>query len=368
MQFFHKIKKFIELEALSGIILFSASGLAIAWANSSNSEIYFKIFQTEFLKMSLLHWVNDGLMAIFFLLVGLEIKRELSEGHLSSPRKAVLPIFAALGGMLIPAIFYSYYNWGLPSSAGWGIPMATDIAFVVGIMALFGKRIPLALKIFLLALAIVDDLGAVMVIAFFYTKRLDWILLLLVGAIVIFLSVQKNYARSSVWLYLFSGILMWLLILKSGIHATIAGILLAAVIPISVGNSIEHKIHPFVAFFIMPVFAFANAGVVFSFQNISLTAWKGVLIGLLVGKPLGILLFSWIAVQLKTAKLPEDVSWWHILGAGCLGGMGFTMSLFVTNLAFTDSAMINGAKLGILIASLLSALLGALVFSAIPKR
>lgn len=413
---------FFRMEAAGGILLLICAVVALVWANSRWSDAYFGVWSTvvtvgfgEFeISKELLLWVNDGLMAIFFFVVGLEIKREVLMGELGSPRKAALALVAALGGMVIPAVLYAVVNRDGPGAAGWGIPMATDIAFALGVLALLGRRAPLALKIFLTALAIVDDLGAVMVIAVFYTAQLKTGYLLL-GAAVLGVLVLVNRAgvrRSAPYVVL--GLVLWLAFLKSGVHATIAGVLLAMTIParrmldgpafLARGRSLmerfardvregeahptadqvdvlhaledtaagldtplhrmEHALHGWVAFGIMPVFALANAGVSLGGGvGLGSSVTIGVILGLFVGKQLGVAGFSWLAVRLGWAELPAGVSWRQLYGVSLLTGIGFTMSLFIANLAFDGAALLDGAKVGILLASLLSGVAGWLVLA-----
>ena len=358
----------------------ATTAIAFAWANSRWSGSYFHLWevpagiyipQFEFTK-TLHHWINDGLMAVFFFVVGLEIKREMLEGELASLKKAALPIFAAVGGMIVPAALYLVLNHGGPASRGWGIPMATDIAFSLGVLALLGASAPLTLKVFLSAFAIVDDIGAVLVIALFYTANIAWAALGFAAGILVLLLLLNRLRVHSIWPYLALGLCLWFFILKSGVHATVAGVLLALFIPSrppdeqtpSPMKYLEHLLHPWVAFLIIPLFALANAGV--SLHGADL-AWithpvfLGIAVGLIVGKQIGILLFSWLSVRLGMASLPEDVGWRHVYGAGWLGGIGFTMSVFITTLAFDDPAILTVAKLAILAASVLSAVGGWLL-------
>jgi NhaA family Na+:H+ antiporter len=330
-------------------------------------------------------WINDGLMALFFLLVGLEIKRETLVGELASFQKAALPIAAALGGMIVPAVFYFLFNRGGPGAGGWGIPMATDIAFALGVLALLGDRVPTSLKVFLAALAIADDIGAVLVIAFFYTEQISWISLGVGGLFFGALIVANRAGARHPLIYAVLGVGLWLAFLRSGIHATVAGVLLATTIPARqrAGSSsvpapggspmlrFEHGLMPWNKYVIMPVFALANAGVVLSggagralVDPISL----GVICGLVLGKPIGIVLFSWLATQCRVATMLDGIGWRQILGVGMLGGIGFTMSLFIANLAFGETPALETAKVGILTASVASAMAGALVLLKAGKR
>jgi Na+:H+ antiporter, NhaA family len=374
--------------AFPGVVLVVVALVAIIWANSPLSSSYDAMksvrIAVPFLALDkpLELWVNDLLMAVFFLLVGLELKREIIKGELSNPRRASLAIFAALGGMLAPAAIYSLFNLGSGGASGWGIPMATDIAFAVGVLSLLGTRIPLPLKIFLTALAVVDDMGAVLVIALFYTSKINFVMLGL--AAVLFAALWGlNAARvKALPVYLGLGLVLWYAVLKSGLHATIAGVLLATTIPMgkdahnSMGaiahnplETLEHGIKDFVTFFVMPVFALFNAGVAFNFSSGINQVTTGVFLGLLFGKPLGIALFSWLAVRFGLAELPRGANWGMVFGIGILGGIGFTMALFITNLAFPNNlALIDSAKLGILAASLVTALLGAAVLVATTPK
>lgn len=420
---------FAHFGAAGGIILFFCSIIALFWANSSLSESYlsFKELKLTFaigefsLSKGLILWINDALMAIFFFVVGLEIKREFLVGELSDFKKASFPIFAAVGGMAVPAGIYYSFNMDGVGARGWGIPMATDIAFALGFLALLGNRVPLALKVFLTALAIVDDIGAVVVIGIFYTEAVYFLPLIFSMFILIFMILGNRLGIRTPWFYLALGIILWIAFLKSGIHATVAGVLSALTIParslvdanqfVNEGKSLleifslgitkrqetknkyelltteqesvvgtletacefvlpplvrlEHGILPWVTFFIMPIFALANAGVVIEgniFNTASNTVSLGVICGLLFGKPLGILLFSFFAVKLGISKLPENSSWLQILGIGFFAGIGFTMSIFVASLAFAENPeVLIYAKIGILLGSILSAIMGLIL-------
>ncbi len=422
-------QEFFEAESSSGIILLACAVVALVWANSPWRDSYFHLWETEVvvgggslrLAKSLHHWINDGLMVVFFFLVGLEIKREVLVGELASLRQSALPIAAALGGMVVPAAIYAALNVGTAELRGWGIPMATDIAFALGVLALLGDRVPSALKVFLAALAIVDDLGAVLVIAIFYSAGIDWaslgwalaILIVLIGA------NRGGIRRPSVYVWL--GVAMWVFFLKSGVHATIAGVLLAAVIPARTRIDVDSFIHragqylgefekaglrpadparlseaqelalegleeaaegvqspllkieyalvPWVAYGIMPLFALANAGVTFGGDVLGQAASPivlGVALGLLVGKPIGIGAFSWFAVRMGWAALPRGMTPRHITGAGLLAGIGFTMSLFIADLAFAGSLNLELAKVGVLAASLIAGLAGWALLARAP--
>ncbi len=417
-KYINTFQDFISKEALSGVILFLATVLAVVVANSSLGDAYYELWNMPLgvtvgdttISMSIMHWINDGLMALFFLMVGLEIKREMLIGELSSVKKASFPVVAAIGGMLIPALIYVGFNTSNPM--GFGIPMATDIAFALGILMLLGNRVNPALKLFLVALAVVDDLGAVLVVATVYTNEIHAIYFLhaiLVYALIWILNLK---GVKTLWPYLILGIALWVFIHKIGIHATIAGVLLAFAVPISskteeedfVENTkkaihefethidtipilnhhqidalenmaygydkvqnplvkLEHMLHGFSAFFIMPLFAFSNAGVIIDFSAMSthLSIVLGVIFGLLVGKPLGIFGLTYVATKLKWVHKPDNITWNEIFAAGFLGGIGFTMSIFITQLAFTDEALIGAVKLAIFIASFIAAVIGVVL-------
>lgn len=370
--------EFLESEQASGMILIPCTIASILMANSYFGNDYVEFWHTKIgielgalsLRFTLEHWINDGLMAIFFLLIGLEIERELKAGELSDLRSASLPVMAAVGGMVVPALIYYLVNRGTETQQGFGIPMATDIAFALGALSLLGNRVPLSLKIFLTALAIIDDLGAIAIIALFYAGDLSILnLALALGVFAGLLALQRRGVRRLSF-YVIPGIVMWYFMLKSGIHATLAGVLLAFAIPYegdsddSPSYQLQHFLHKPVAFVIMPLFALANTGIVF--QN----DWAGGLVaanslgivsGLLLGKPLGIALFCLVAVKLGISQLPRDVSWRHVAGAGLLGGIGFTMSIFITILAFDDPHVIQSSKIAILLGSLVAGVAGFLV-------
>ncbi|MGF1745875.1 Na+/H+ antiporter NhaA [Vibrio minamisatsumaniensis] len=375
------IRDFFKMESAGGIILVIAAAIAMFVANSPLNEMYQGVLHSYVLGMSVSHWINDGLMAVFFLLIGLEVKRELLEGALKSKETAIFPAIAAVGGMLAPALIYVLFNSSNPEALqGWAIPAATDIAFALGIMALLGNRVPVSLKVFLLALAIIDDLGVVVIIALFYSGDLST-LALTVGFIatgVLFMLNNKRVTKLSV--YLVVGAILWFAVLKSGVHATLAGVVIGFAIPLK-GNKgersplkhLEHALHPYVAFAILPIFAFANAGI--SLEGISLSNLTGMLplgiaMGLLVGKPLGIFLFSWGAVKTGIAKLPEGVNFMNIFAVSVLCGIGFTMSIFISSLAFgpTNADFDTLARLGILMGSTTAAILGYfLLRTSLPK-
>ena len=351
------------------LILCTLASLLIA--NSALGEGYLAFWHQYVAGLSIEHWVNDALMAIFFLLIGLELERELYNGELSDIRNAMLPIMAAAGGIAVPALIHFMLNGGTPTQAGIGIPMATDLAFALGVLSLLGSRVPASLKIFLAALAVMDDLGAIIVIAVFYTAELSFVYLLgAFGVFAVLLTMNRVLRIMALLPYLLGGALMWFLMLKSGVHATIAGVLLAFAIPFSAkqddaespSHRLENTLHTPVAFLILPVFALANTGVIIGAgwtEEILSANSLGILIGLIVGKPVGILLFSFAAVTLGVCRLPLDLAWRHVLGAGMLGGIGFTMSIFITNLAYTGQAgVITSSKMAILLASLTAGLIG----------
>jgi NhaA family Na+:H+ antiporter len=412
-------QRFFEKEASSSILLLLCTAVALVWANSIFRESYEHLWETYVsigwggaqLSLTLHHWINDGLMAVFFFVIGLEIKREVLVGELSTARKAALPIAAAIGGMVVPALVYVAFNAGTPELRGWGVPMATDIAFALGVLALLGSRVPSSLRVFLAALAIADDLGAVLVIALFYTDQLSVQSLVIAGMLLVTMFVLNRAGVRSPIPYAVVGLLLWFAVLQSGVHATVAGVLAATAIParrrivpsefnaksqnlleefredvregeteltadqrdalysLSIaiegvetpGARLEHSLHPWVSYFIMPVFALANAGVHLGggagAAMLSPVA-LGVALGLLLGKPIGVTFFAWLAVRLGWAALPEDVRWRHVSGVSVLCGIGFTMSLFIATLAFPDPATLDVAKIGILGGSLLAGIGG----------
>lgn len=360
-------REFFESEKAGGIILVACTIISIGLANSGFQGVYLDFWHIEIAGHHLSHWINDGLMAIFFLLIGLELEREIYAGELADIKNALLPIAAAIGGMLVPAAIFLTFNWGTPAQPGAGIPMATDIAFALGILSLLGNKVPTSLKIFLTALAIIDDLGAIILIAVFYTKALALTnLFISLGVWVVLLVLNRLGVRNLIP-YIIGGLLMWYFMLHSGVHATITGVLLAFAIPFRKGNEnspsfqLQHWLHKPVAFVIMPVFALANTALVIHSgwqADIFTSTGIGIIGGLTIGKPIGILLFSTIAVKAGICSLPPDVSWKQIAGAGMLAGIGFTMSIFISLLAFEDEEIINGAKLMVLLGSLISAVIG----------
>lgn len=421
--------RFFELEQSSGILLIAVAVIAIIWANSPFAGIYFELWEKTLsfgfgdfrLEKTLHHWINDGLMAVFFFVVGLEIKRELVIGELSGFKKAALPVVAAIGGMVFPAAIYAAINSGTEASAGWGIPMATDIAFAIGVLSLLGSRVSLSLKVFLTALAIIDDLGAVIVIAVFYSADISLMMLGLGGLVIVVLILMNLMNVRFTLVYVILGLILWFFFLKSGVHATIAGVLLALTIPAktrintreffgSVKNAIdelknknlvndadsvspqvkeivygieevcesisapahrlEHKLHPYVAFFIMPVFALANAGV--SLGNASAGIFSGVttgiFFGLVLGKITGITLLPWLSIKAGFGEMPGGTTFRQLFGAACLAGIGFTMSLFIANLAFGSGDLLEYSKLGIISASLAAGITGYLILRSGPRN
>ncbi len=384
-------KWFFKLEAASGLVLLFAAVIALIISNSDFSNTYFDILNSYLklgvgifsLKLSVLHWINDVLMAIFFFLVSLEIKREFIQGELSNPKQALLPIIAAIGGMVVPALIYIAINFKDPVTLkGWAIPSATDIAFSLGVLSLLGKRVPLSLKVFLTALAIIDDLGAIIIIAFFYSGEVQYFyLLLMLGCLIILLILNKFNIRNFIP-YLIVGLFLWEFTHVSGIHATIAGVLLALTIPHKSSEKkhtdslllkLEHAISPYVAFGIMPIFAFANAGVSLegvTFASLMNPVPLGILCGLFFGKQIGVFVFSYISIKLNFAEMPNNSDWLKLYGVGILTGIGFTMSLFVGNLAFADATTYSdGVKIGVLLGSLLSTIFGySLIFFGSKKK
>ncbi|MXV52315.1 Na+/H+ antiporter NhaA [Pedobacter sp. HMF7647] len=382
----NRFREFFRSASNSGIILIACVIISITIANTSLANTFKHLLETQFggnpfglhLRYSVEGWINDGLMAVFFLLVGLEIKREIVEGELSEIKKAALPVFAALGGMLMPAIIYYGINRNSGSAQGWGIPMATDIAFVLAIIALLGKKVPYSMRIFTAALAIVDDLGAIIVIAVFYTSKIQFDYLLGAAGALFILVLMNRLGVKNIILYLVPGIILWYLIHNSGIHATISGVLLALTIPTNPEKKasplefLEHKLHIPVNFIIMPIFALANTNIHFNskmLDGLTSPLGLGIIAGLLLGKPIGVSLFSWLAVKLKLSVLPENSQWKHIIGISILAGIGFTMSVFISLLSFKEIFEFQEeAKFAILLASLLSGVLGFIYFSVLSKK
>lgn len=363
------LKDFINSEKSGGLILVFCTIISLSIANSTYQNSYSDFWQLELGALSLEHWINDALMAVFFLLIGLELEREIYIGELSDVKNAILPISGAIGGMLIPALLFMIFNFGTATQSGAGIPMATDIAFSLGVLSLLGKRVPVSLKVFLIALAVVDDLGAILIIALFYTKTLIWTNLIISLSIFSLLILLNRIKVRNLIPYVIGGIGMWYFMLHSGIHSTITGILLAFAIPFGNGDKnspsyiVQHFLHLPVAFVILPLFALANTAIIIHSdwaQTISQPYGLGILAGLILGKPLGIILFSSIAVALGLCVLPEDVKWKQLVATGFLAGIGFTMSIFITLLAFDDEMVINNAKFVILVASLIAGIIGFL--------
>jgi Na+:H+ antiporter, NhaA family len=379
------LRQFLDNEASGGIVLMVIAVLAIITANSPFAEAYFHLLHLYLGPLSLQHWINDALMAVFFLLVGLEIKREMLDGQLSTWSRRILPGAAAAGGMAVPALFYVFFNWSDPATLrGWAIPTATDIAFALGVISLFGKRVPASLKIFLAALAIIDDLGAVVVIALFYTSDLNLIALAGAGIVMGNLLIFNRARVVALWPYLALGLALWLLIFASGVHATLAGVMLALMIPlkttpgrpeahpsVSPLHKLEHFLQKPVAFLIVPIFGFANAGVSFSGVSAAIFAepiTMGVASGLLLGKLIGVLGVVFLLVKLNIADLPASASWGQMTGTALLCGIGFTMSLFIGLLAFDDPGVQDRVKIGILMGSVVSGMLGALLLAVSGRR
>ena len=381
-------KWFFKLEAASGLILLIAAVIALIISNSDFGEDYFNLLNTHILigaenfglDLSIHHWINDALMAIFFFVVTLEIKREFIHGELSKPKQALLPIIGAVGGMALPALIYVIINFKTGYTLrGWAIPTATDIAFSIGVLSLLGSRIPISLKVFLVALAIIDDLGAIIIIAFFYSNELQYTYLLLMLAAMIALLLLNKLGVKKFAPYFFAGLFLWYFTHGSGIHSTISGVLLATTIPhrndekdYSLLLKLEHILSPYVAFGIMPLFALANAGVVIknmSLNTILTPVPLGIICGLFFGKQIGVFLFSFISVKLKLAEMPTNSNWLKFYGVGILTGIGFTMSLFVGNLAFADySNNLDGVKIGVLTGSFLSAIIGYFMLIIVTKK
>ena len=372
------VLRFINHEATAGLILVLAAAAALIVTNIGYSGAYENFLALPVsvhigsvgLDKTLIHWINDGLMAVFFFLVGLEIKREVLQGNLSSREQITLPAMAAFGGMVAPALIYAYFNWGTSSIGGWAIPAATDIAFALGALALIGSRVPLSLKVFLLTLATLDDLGAILIIAIFYTSDLSLIGLGLAGAAFACLVILNRMKVDRTAPYIFFGIAMWVFVLKSGVHATLAGVALAMAIPLlrkdgsNFIHALEEGLHPYVKFLILPLFAFANAGIPlegFSLASLSSPLPLGITAGLVLGKPLGIILAVVCCVSTGIAKLPERATWAHMIGVGCLAGIGFTMSLFIGTLAFDAPAQIDAVRVGVIAGSIISTLLGLMI-------
>ncbi len=378
-------KNFFSSTSSSGIILFSCLILSLLIANSPLGDGFNTLLNTELglengavhLRYPLSLWINDGLMAIFFLLVGLEIKREVIEGELSSPRKAILPIICAIGGAIVPALIYAFFNGGAATASGWGIPMATDIAFALAILSLLSNKVPVSLKIFLAALAIVDDLLAILVIAIFYSSELHFTNLAYAGAILFLLFLFNRFGVKHLAFYLVPGVFIWYFVHHSGIHATIAGVLVALTLPTTADSvespleKLEHALTKPVNFVIIPIFALANTNIRFEdgmVEGLFTSLGLGIVLGLVIGKPVGIMLISWLSVKLKISQLPDQAGWIHILGLGLLAGIGFTMSIFISILSFADPLLVQEAKFSILVGSVVSGSLGYLLLHFNSKR
>ncbi len=374
-----RLQQFLALESAGGIVLGAAAAVALILANSPFGSLYARFLDLPMavqvggflLKKPLLLWINDGLMAVFFLLVGLEVKREVLEGGLSEPSRAVLPVLAAIGGMIVPAAIYVVLNWGdAQALRGWAIPTATDIAFALGVLSLLGSRVPPSLRIFLLAVAIIDDLGAILIIAIFYTGGVSWVALVLAGGGILALAVFNLTGVTQRAPYILGGIFLWVCVLKSGIHATLAGVVVGMAVPLRTMRAgsplirLEHDLHPWVAFGVLPAFAFANAGVTLAGITIAELVHPvelGVVFGLIIGKPLGVAASVWAATRFGLAKLPENAEWRQIYGLALLTGIGFTMSLFIGGLAFPAEGYNVDIRIGVLIGSLFSAICGYLL-------
>jgi len=359
--------EFFNSEKASGFILIGCTVISLIISNSAIGDAYLDLWHTKAAGLSIEHWINDALMAVFFLLIGLEIERELYAGELSKLKKAVLPLGAAVGGMLTPAFIHLLITGGTPAASGFGIPMATDIAFALGILSLAGSRIPAALKVFLTALAIIDDLGAIIIIAIFYTAHLSALHLSISLGIFAALFVMGRMGVNRLLFFILPGIAMWYFMYKSGVHATISGVLLAFAIPFGKNDAhspsyrLQHFLHKPVAFFIIPLFALANTGIKLQagfYETLMSRSSLGIMAGLIIGKPIGIICFAWLCIKTKLTVLPARVNWKHLTGAGMLAGIGFTMSIFITLLAFTSENAITGSKIAILAASLCSAIAG----------
>lgn len=369
--------EFFDSEKAGGLILVFVTLISLILANSGWQTAYIHFWHIDLGGHSIVHWINDGLMTIFFLLIGLELEREIYRGELSNIKSAALPIMGAMGGMLVPAGLFLLLNYGTITQAGAGIPMATDIAFAIGILSLLGNRVPNSLKIFLTALAVIDDLGAIIVIAIFYTTTIAYTNLFVALGIFVFLLLLNRLKIKNLIPYLTGGVVMWYFMLHSGVHATIAGILLAFAIPFGKGdetspsNVLLHLLHKPVAFFILPLFAIANTAIALGtdlFSGLGDTNGLGIMAGLVIGKPLGIVLFSFLGVILGISTLPSDLKWRNITGAGFLGGIGFTMSIFITLLAYTNDDLVNNSKIAVIVASILAGTIGYTILKLTLKQ
>ncbi|NLT51228.1 MAG: Na+/H+ antiporter NhaA [Ignavibacteria bacterium] len=367
MQITKLFREFIESEKAGGIVLIICTIISLILANSFFQTGYTQFWKVYIAGMSLEHWINDGLMAVFFLLIGLELEREIYDGELSDIKNALLPVSGALGGMIVPAGLYLIFNYGTETQSGAGIPMATDIAFALGILSLLGSRVPVSLKVFLTALAVIDDLGAIIIIAVFYTTTLSLFNLFLALGVFVLLLILNRLKIHNLIPYIIGGVIMWYFMLNSGVHATITGVLLAFAIPFGDGGKntasykLQHFLHEPVAFLILPVFALANTAIALNsdIQSIFTQIYSyGISAGLIIGKPAGIFLFSFAAVSFGICKLPDELNWKNIIGVGFLGGIGFTMSIFITLLAFDNPLIIDNSKLVILFSSLIAGVIG----------
>lgn len=370
--------RFVRSEQSAGIVLVVSTLIALAITNSALGASYVGFWESEVGGLTLVHWVNDALMAVFFLFIGLELERELYVGELSEPRKALFPMFAAIGGMIAPALIHYSFNAGTPAQSGFGIPMATDIAFALGALALLGSRVPAALKVFLVAFAVIDDLGAIVIIATFYTSKLSAIYLAgAIGMWVVLILLNRVFQVVALFPYLLGGVVLWILMLKSGVHATLAGVMLAFAIPftnrhgVSPSHRLENVLHKPVAFLILPIFALANAGIHIDAewgQGLWSANSLGIALGLVIGKPLGVTALCFVAAWAGICRMPPELRWSHIAGAGILGGIGFTMAIFITNLAFTANAYTaNQSKMAVLLASLTAGILGVVWLRLFPR-
>lgn len=377
MRIFDAINRFFQDEKIGGIILMACTVVSLCLANSAAGPGYIAFWNLPFAGDTLVHWINDGLMTVFFLMIGLELKREILEGQFSNVKKALLPVFAAVGGMLVPAGIFTLFNYGTSTQQGAGIPMATDVAFALAVLLMVGKKVPLSLKLFLLAIAVIDDLLAIIVIAVFYTGGLSIGYLSMALGIFIVLLVCSRLGVKSIFIFIPAGILMWYCMLHSGIHATISGVLLAIALPYkkadetSLSARLHHSLHKPVAFIILPLFALANTAITVSgnyWQSMLTNSSLGIIAGLVAGKPLGVFLFSFIAVKTRAGALHSDLSWKHVFGVAILAGMGFTISIFISLLAFNDDGLVNQSKMAVLTASVLAAVLAAAWFVLTGSR
>jgi NhaA family Na+:H+ antiporter len=369
-------KEFFNSEKAGGLILIICTIISLLLANSGLGEQYTHFWHIKVAGISIGHWINDGLMTLFFLLIGLELEREIYKGELSNIKDALLPVFAALGGMIVPAAVYFLFNYGAPTLSGAGIPTATDIAFALGILSLLGNRVPTSLKIFLTALAVIDDLGAIIIISVFYSDALMWVNLFIALGIFGVLLILSWFKIKNLIVYLLGGVAMWFFMLHSGVHPTITGVLLAFAVPFHITGEkspsyiLQHLLHKPVAFFVLPIFALANTAIMLNTNITELVSANyslGIALGLIIGKPLGIFLLSFIVVYLGITKLPADIDWKMIIGVGFLGGIGFTMSIFITLLAFDADIMVNNAKFIILISSLIAGVVGYVMLKLFLK-